>query len=69
MAYSAMTPKRLNPDYSQITGLIHKTAFLKFKAECTMQERQMSEVLEEIIENWLEGQTVNVDAIEVPDND
>ena len=59
MTSGVMTAKRLNPDYSQITGLIHKTVFLKFKAECTMQERQMSEVLEEIIEKWLEEKKVN----------
>ena len=56
MTNGVMAAKRANPDYSQVTGLIHKSVFLKFKAECTMQERQMSQVLEEIIEKWLNEQ-------------
>ena len=56
-----MAAKRLNPDYAQISGLIRKGVFLQFKSECTLQERQMSEVLEEIIEKWLQEQKAKKD--------
>jgi len=51
-----MAAKRANPDYAQITGLIRKAIFLQFKSECTLQERQMSDVLDEIIEKWIKEQ-------------
>lgn len=56
MTSAMMAAKRANPDYAQITGLIRKAIFLQFKSECTLQERQMSDVLDEIIEKWIKEQ-------------
>lgn len=46
--------KRRDPEYQQVSGYVPKQLALKFKGFCTMDEREISEVLTELIAAWVE---------------
>lgn len=48
--------KRKDPEYQQVSGYIPKRLALKFKGFCTMEELEISEVLEKLIDEWV-GET------------
>ncbi len=45
--------KRRSADYKQVTGYVRKQLAVKFKTICTSEEREISEVLEELIDKWV----------------
>jgi len=52
-----MTPsKSRNADYIQVSGYIPRQKAIKFKAFCKALEIEISEVLEELIDQWLDEQ-------------
>jgi hypothetical protein len=53
---SMAASKRKDPDYQQISGYIPKHLALKFKGFCTMQELEISEVLADLIADWVRQQ-------------
>lgn len=46
--------KRKNPEYQQVSGYVPKQLALKFKGFCTMEELEISEVMTELIAQWLQ---------------
>lgn len=46
--------KSKNPDYIQISGYITRPRANKFKSLCKEKELEISEVLEDLIEKWIE---------------
>ncbi|MUH00334.1 hypothetical protein F7734_51920 [Scytonema sp. UIC 10036] len=46
--------RRNNPDYLQISGLIEKSLALKFKAWCAAHQMQLTEAMEEAIQDFLD---------------
>jgi hypothetical protein len=52
-----MSPsKSKNADYIQVTGYIPRQKAIRFKAFCKAQEIEISEVLEKLIDKWLDEQ-------------
>ncbi|MBG1258424.1 plasmid partition protein ParG [Nostoc commune] len=52
-----MTPsKSKNPEYIQVSGYISRQKAIKFRAYCKAKEIEISEVLEKLIDQWLEEQ-------------
>jgi hypothetical protein len=50
-----MTPsKSKNPDYIQISGYIPRQKALKFKGQCKAKDVEISQVLEALIDEWME---------------
>jgi hypothetical protein len=45
-----------DPGMSELNGYIPKELKLKFKSLCAVQDRSMSEVLVELITNWINEQ-------------
>ncbi len=54
------TSKRKSDDYSQVCGYIKKPLALRFRTVCKAKELEISTVMEELIEQWLEGQKVEI---------
>lgn len=52
--------KRKDPEYQQVSGYIPKHLALKFKGFCTMQELEISEVLADLIAEWVKEQESKV---------
>lgn len=53
------TSKSKNNNYSQISGYIPKDLALKFRVTCKAEQVEISEVLENLISQWLETKEVN----------
>ena len=51
---SMAASKRKDPEYQQVSGYVPKTLALKFKGFCTMEELEISEVMTELIAQWVE---------------
>jgi len=49
----ALTTKRDDPNFSQVSGYIPKAIALKFKVACTEDEITQSDGLEQAIQLWL----------------
>ncbi|WP_190670552.1 hypothetical protein [Nostoc sp. FACHB-190] len=47
--------KGANPDYMQISGYVPRELGLKFKIACTAKEITHSDALEQMINDWLQG--------------
>jgi len=47
--------KRGDPDYSQVAGMIPTELRRRFKAKVSLEGRDMSTVLEELIREYVEG--------------
>jgi hypothetical protein len=54
MVDSMAASKRKDPEYQQVSGYIPKQLALKFKGFCTMEELEISEVLTELIAQWVQ---------------
>ncbi|MCC5622947.1 hypothetical protein LC574_17170 [Nostoc sp. CHAB 5715] len=46
-----------NSEYAQISGYIPKELALKFRVTCKAEEVEISEVLEQLISEWLKKKT------------
>ncbi len=49
-----MLGKRKNPDYQQICFYLRKESGIKFKTICTAEELEQSEILEELVNKWIQ---------------
>jgi molybdopterin-guanine dinucleotide biosynthesis protein A len=50
---SAPTPKSKDPDYQRTTVYLPKSLHRKLRAAAISDDRQMSDVIEEIVAQWL----------------
>lgn len=50
----SMLGKRKNPDYQQICFYLRKELGIKFKTICTAEELEQSEVLEGLVNKWIQ---------------
>lgn len=50
------TGKRSNPDYVMLCGLIHKTSFRAMKVLLAEQDREISDLLQELVDRWIAEQ-------------
>jgi D-ribose pyranose/furanose isomerase RbsD len=48
-----MVAKKGNPDYKQILAHVHKDVVLKFKVKLASEQKEQSEVIEELIKKWV----------------
>jgi hypothetical protein len=48
--------RRRSADYRQVVGYVRKPLVVRFKTFCTAQEREISEVLEDLIDRWVTEQ-------------
>ena len=48
--------KRRSEEYQQVIGYVRKPLAVKFKTYCRAKEVEISEVLEELIQKWVEEQ-------------
>lgn len=52
--------KRKSPEYSQVCGYVKKPIALKFRVLCKAKEVELSQVMEDLITNWVaENQEVD----------
>lgn len=49
-----MVSKKGNPNYRQILAYVLKDTVVKFKIKLAAEEREQSEVIEELITKWIE---------------
>ncbi len=48
--------KRRSPDYTQIFGYVPKELAVKFKTFCTAKQLEQSEVIEQLLQQWVSEQ-------------
>ncbi|WP_414553080.1 hypothetical protein [Anabaena sp. CCY 0017] len=46
--------KSKSPEYSQVCGYIKKPIALKFRVLCKAKEAELSQVMEDLMINWIE---------------
>lgn len=51
--------KRQDPNYQQVSGYVPKPLALKFKSTCVALEIDISEALEQMIQEWLDKQSTS----------
>jgi hypothetical protein len=54
---SAPTPKSKDPDYQRTTVYLPKSLHRKLRAAEIAEDREMSDVIEELVTQWLEGKS------------
>lgn len=57
MSELTLVSKRQDPGYQQVSGYVPKDLALKFKSICVAMEINISEAMEQMIQEWLEDKT------------
>ena len=55
MRMRSMVDRRKSDDYRQVTAFIRKDLYLKFKSSLALKEMFQNDVVEMLIEEWLQA--------------
>ena len=65
-----LVPKREGEEYVIVKGAVPKDLKLRFKVVCTEKELEMSAILEELIDKWIQtGAPVPISLTDLPNED